>query len=424
MKDTKAFAKVKKARTSLILHHPFFASLALRLKVKEDFNCHTAWTDGKVFAYNPHYINMLSADKLEGLTAHVVMHPACNHHKRRGDRDSKTWNKACDYVINGILLDAGLTLPDGYLYKAELADHNAETVFHIINGGDGDEGGEDEADSENDDEKNKIDEQDPQEDEDDDQESSSSNDDEKVENEEQSKENAGDPGLSGEVRDAEESVGDGDTENNETNWEEAVLQAAITARGMGDLPAGVARMVDGQIYQVMDWRELLSRFVENAAKSDYSWLVPNRRYIHQGLYFPSLKNAEIGNIVVAIDTSGSIADLDLAQFGAEICEIAVSFDTEIQLIHCDTKIAKTEIIEPNSAYEPIKPVGGGGTDFRPVFNYIEDNDLQPSCLIYLTDLDCTSFPKAEPNYPVLWAQTGEGTRKPPFGDVIAITNTK
>ncbi|MBL4902077.1 MAG: hypothetical protein JKY62_05445 [Desulfocapsa sp.] len=128
MQNHNAYKSVIRARTSLLLNHPFFASLALRLTVQEDTSCQTAWTDGNVFAYNPDYINILSQAKLEGLAAHLVMHPACNHHKRRQSREPKMWNRACDYAINGILLDAGFTLPDAYLYLEEYRGRSAESV--------------------------------------------------------------------------------------------------------------------------------------------------------------------------------------------------------------------------------------------------------------------------------------------------------
>jgi len=123
----------------MVLNHPFFASLAMRLTLKEDRTCRTAWTDGKTFGYNPDYINILPQDKLVGLSAHTVMHPACNHHLRRKDKDPEAWNKACDYVINPILLDAGLVLPDGFLWDDTYIGKTAEQVYKRLIEGSGDE---------------------------------------------------------------------------------------------------------------------------------------------------------------------------------------------------------------------------------------------------------------------------------------------
>ncbi|MCG8553024.1 MAG: hypothetical protein MI799_21660, partial [Desulfobacterales bacterium] len=139
MEDKQAKNRLLKARADMVLNHPFFASLAMRLTLKEDRTCRTAWTDGKVFGYNPDYINILPREKLVGLSAHTVMHPACNHHLRRKDKDPKTWNKACDYVINPILLDAGLVLPDGFLWDDTYIGKTAEQVYTRLIEGEGEE---------------------------------------------------------------------------------------------------------------------------------------------------------------------------------------------------------------------------------------------------------------------------------------------
>ena len=78
--------KIARARTALVLKHPFFATLALRLEPREDINCETAWTDGTVMAYNPDYVDQLPLDELCGLCAHIVMPPVCGHHVRRNGR--------------------------------------------------------------------------------------------------------------------------------------------------------------------------------------------------------------------------------------------------------------------------------------------------------------------------------------------------
>ena len=49
----------------------------------------------------------------------------------------------------------------------------------------------------------------------------------------------------------------------------------------------------------------------------------------------------------------------------------------------------------------LEPKGGGGTGFRPVFEWVGKNDIAPTCLIYLIDLCCDSYPET-PEYPVRW----------------------
>jgi hypothetical protein len=127
--DPKTRRNVVRARSELVLDYPFFGHLALQMTLVEDCHCDTAWSDGRTLAYNPHYARMLSREKLKGLMGHVVMHPACRHHLRRNGRDPETWNMACDYAINWILLEAGLTLPDGYLDDPDLRGKTADDIY-------------------------------------------------------------------------------------------------------------------------------------------------------------------------------------------------------------------------------------------------------------------------------------------------------
>lgn len=414
MQNKEAYKSVIRARTSLILKHPFFASLALRLTVQEDTSCQTAWTDGEVFAYNPDYINVLSQDKLEGLAAHVVMHPACSHHKRRQARDSKMWNRACDYAINWILLDAGLTLPDGYLYREEYRGRSAENVYEILDQGeDGDAPEESEKEAGGDNSS-----QDDQEEQQGNEQSEQGTQEENSEEDQQPA--SGDPGLSGEVRDALDGPSAGDSPTKETDWEEALVQAAHNARETGKLPAGLARLIENKINPRLNWQELLARFIERSARSDYSWLTPNRRYIHQGLYFPSLSNSELNEVAIAIDTSGSIAPEELSIFAAEISGIMEQYPARLHLLYCDTEVHSYKVLERSDLPVTINPKGGGGTDFRPVFQLINREGLTPACLIYLTDMECIAFPESEPDYPVLWAKIGTSPRTPPFGEVLKL----
>ena len=414
IKDPTAYGKIKKARTSLILEHPFFASLALRLKVQEDYSCHTAWTDGAVFAYNPHYINMLSSQKLEGLTAHVVMHPACGHHTRRGTRDSSSWNKACDYVINGILMDAGFILPDGYLFKEEYNDKSAEVVYSILT----------EGNSENDNEEDSTEEEQEaegaEENESEEQQSEKGRPEETEERgDEGNSEQTEEPGLAGEVRDNPGDTGGGG-DGLTVDWDDALIQAAINARGIGKLPSSIERILEKRLYPKLNWQELLRQFVEQNARSDYSWLQPNKRFIHQNIYLPSLRNCELNNIFIAIDTSGSISGNDLEKFGAEVSEVLGQYPSTIHLVYCDYRISEHRQYSRSELPISIKPLGGGGTDYRPVFNLIEAGNYSPACLIYLTDLECRSYPKTHPSYPTLWVSLGKNSNIPPFGEIIRI----
>lgn len=416
MRDKNAYVKILRARTALVINHPFFASLALRLAVREDEACETAWTDGHVFGYNPRYVRHLSPEKLVGLAAHTVMHPACGHHTRRQGRDPETWNRACDHAINGILLDSGFALPDGFLFNAAYGGKSAEAVYAILRG----EAGDSEA-SEQDTEPEAADTDSHSGDEPSESEQSARpGSPEGAEEERDASPPSGDPGKSGEVRD-DPSGGGGEDSGHETDWDEALAQAFVSARGMGKLPAGVERFMERRLNPRLSWKELLARFMERSARSDYSWVTPNRRYLHQNLYLPSLQNHELSTIVVAVDTSGSIAAEELAQFSAEIANMMESYPATLHVIYCDAKVSTYQVFHRCDLPLALRPVGGGGTDFRPVFDLVARNGLRPSCLVYLTDLECLSYPDAPPPFPVLWVKTGTNARRPPFGELIHLS---
>jgi Putative metallopeptidase domain len=120
--------RIQKARTALLLDHPFFGSLLFRLKGRECRSIPTMATDGVSLYYNPEFVDTLNSATLAGVLAHEVMHPALHHHVRRSGRDSGRWNEACDYAINPLLLDAGLSLPEGILIDNRFREMSAEQI--------------------------------------------------------------------------------------------------------------------------------------------------------------------------------------------------------------------------------------------------------------------------------------------------------
>ena len=148
--ETPTSLRIQKARTSLILDHPFFGSLLFRLKGRECRSIQTMATDGVSLFYNPDFVETLNAATLAGTLAHEVMHPALHHHVRRSGRDPKRWNVACDFAINPLLVDAGLSLPDGVLIDDRFRGMSAEQIYNLLESeseteqDSGKEGGDDE----------------------------------------------------------------------------------------------------------------------------------------------------------------------------------------------------------------------------------------------------------------------------------------
>lgn len=402
----------------MVLNHPFFASLAMRLTLQEDRTCSTAWSDGKTFGYNPNYINMLPREKLVGLSAHTVMHPACNHHLRRNDKDPQTWNKACDYVINPILLDAGLVLPDGFLWDEAYAGKTAEQVYSRLMEGQGDEDSGDENNNDSDPSAQRAD-RDEEQKEDDKQSLAPDDPENGVEKEPGPDENT-DPGGTGEVRDSTTSENKSLSGENDkdTDWDQALIQAASNARSMGTLPKGVDILIEERVSPTLPWSSLLSRFIQQSARQDYTWTRPNPRYIHQDLYFPSLASDQLPHLVLAVDTSGSIKPAELERFGAEFQAILAMNPSLVHLVYADMAVRGYEMFYPQDLDLTFAPKGGGGTDFTAVFDFVEHQGITPCCLLFFTDMECLRYPAFTPAYPVLWIRTGHAGTTPPFGEII------
>jgi predicted metal-dependent peptidase len=304
------------------------------------------------------------------------MHIAAAHHARRQNREHQKWNMAGDYAINGILKNAGFNLPPGALtgYPGECSEAIYSKLPTPPPGKDGNA--------------------DP------------------------------DPGKCGEVRDAPGKDGKpaspAELAQAEAEAKTAIAQASQQAKAMGKLPGDLARLVGEILQPKIDWRDVLRRFVTQTAKNDYSWTPPNRRYIHQGIYLPSLKNQELGEIVVAIDTSGSVSSHQINEFSSELTAIVEETPATFTVIYCDSAIRNIETFTRDDLPITLNPVGGGGTSFIPPFEHVSENGIDPACLIYLTDGDCYYFPDNEPDYPVLWALTQKPTFDFPFGDQIII----
>ena len=398
--ETPTSLRIQKARTSLILDHPFFGSLLFRLKGRECRTIPTMATDGVSLFYNPDFVETLNAATLAGTLAHEVMHPALHHHVRRSGRDPKRWNVACDFAVNPLLVDAGLSLPDGVLIDNRFRGMSAEQIYNLI-----------ESESE------------PEADQDSDHESG----DGEPEGGESKNETSGggdsnDPsapvteGGIGQVLDApppdEETP---TTEGQAREWDVAVSQATTVARQAGKVPAGLHRTLEGAAEAAVNWRELLRRLWSDTFPADYSWMRPNRRHVWAGFYLPGVIREGVGEVAIAVDCSGSVNARQLALFEAEVRSILEGQRPErVHVLYFDSEVQKVETYEAGQRID-LNPVGGGGTEFGPCFEWLDDRGIRPQTLVFLTDL-YGSFPLSAPSYPVLWASTG--SQNAPFGEVI------
>src|SRR5256885_4449962 len=124
---------IRNARMDLMLDHPFFGCIALRLVIKCDTDkTDTCATDGRHLFYAPEFMSKLERAQLVGLLAHEAMHIACQHTLRRDNRDPEWWNIAADYAINGILASEGFTLPPDGCVDAQYSGMSAERIYPLI----------------------------------------------------------------------------------------------------------------------------------------------------------------------------------------------------------------------------------------------------------------------------------------------------
>ncbi|MYK15212.1 MAG: hypothetical protein F4050_14200 [Rhodospirillaceae bacterium] len=432
--------RVSRCVTALLREQPFFGSLALRLPVRPDPGRETLASDGREIRYAPEWVAESDAHVIETAIARVVLACALKHHTRRGERDPKRWQRASQLVTHGLLRDAGFTLPP----DAEAWDGvSVEQAYERLpepgpdqsdNDGDPSPGGEDAAGASAAEDDGSPDGGD------------GNGDDEAANAGPGSK--PGDPGQdsgsdapsscdpagTGEVMDAPAGGGDGgdsdsgpsaqDIAAEEQAWDEAMHQAASLAKAEGRMPGAVEETVRGAHASTVDWRTLLRRFMTDAAKRDYSWSVPNRRFIDSGLYLPSIRSEGIDTIAVIVDTSGSLDPDTLAAFWSEVREVAAEIEPErVILLQVDTAVRDAAEYAAGDLPDEIVVRGRGGTDFRPGFVWLEEHDVQPGVCLYLTDMECSRYPETEPLFPVLWVNHGDPPgdwNREPWGERIDI----
>jgi predicted metal-dependent peptidase len=198
-------------------------------------------------------------------------------------------------------------------------------------------------------------------------------------------------------------------------WQIAVEQAETVAKVAGKLPGGAVRALEAAQAAKVDWRELLRRAWSDTIPADYSWMRPNRRHIWSGLYLPGVTSEGVGEIAIAVDCSGSVSSRQLGLFESEVRSILAG--QRPRLVHVLYFDAVVQKVETYQAGQPVSlsPVGGGGTNFRPCFEWLADKGIVPETLVFLTDM-CGTFPSNIPAYPVIWASTE--ARRAPFGQVI------
>jgi len=374
-----------KAKSQLTIKHPYFGMLASRLKHESTDSVSAYASNGIRFLYNPDFISRRNLDEVMFILTNCVMHHILSHQQRRLNRRGSLWQLSTDYAINNLLSKNGLEIPQGANYNKEYEGMFAEEIYELLK----DEyfGDLDDAFDEN-----------------------------TIPNENlvpnSSDETSQDEAAYSNLINIEDEL----DPTTESEWDYAASVSKELAERKSVMPSGLDRLAKKVKANDIDWRFELYNAINRHMRNNYAFMPPNKKHLYRGFCLPSLSSDTL-SLCVAVDTSGSIDDALLGAFMDEFKNIMQNFPAvKIELIIADAKIQGHYTFVGGEKLDfPLK--GGGGTDYRPVFDYIDSNLPMNTMLLYFTDGDGW-FPKYPPSYEVLWALSRKA--KVPFGRPLVI----
>lgn len=361
----------------------------------------TAYTDGVNKRYGRAFLTAVCKEDAEvnGIILHENLHIVLRHTIYGKDmfmENKDRANRAADYVVNGIIMaikDKKLVkLPDGGLYDPRFDNMNMRQVYNILKDEEGGGGsGKGKPDPNGD--------------------PSNGN-------------GSGRGEYQFDEHDFSADMTDEELKEMDGKIDRAIREGAILAGRLGvDLPRAITEMLEPQV----DWRREFADFVSSTCKGkdEYTWRRFNRRMLPNDMYLPTVENETIGEIVVGMDTSGSIDQDQLNEFASELVSIAEAVRPEaIRILWWDTKVHGEQLFTDN--YEQIgsllKPLGGGGTRVSSVSEYINKKKIKAECVVVFTDGYLENDVKWDINSPTLWLVTQNKGWIPPAGKVVFVNN--
>lgn len=346
----------------------FITTVLFSLNPKWDTTIPTAATNGVDLIINPHFFEQLDFAERVFVLAHETWHVVFQHMERQMGRDPIKWNHACDYVINLMLKDNGFKVMRGALIDEQYRDMSATEIYDVL------------------------------------------------------PDQPSDPGGTGaDLQDAPKDMSKEDFKRHVEGMVQRASMAADKAGQAGTVPGDVQRWLNKLTRTKVDWRKALRNFFTALAKKDFSMSKPNRRYINQGFFLPTLQGEAMGEIACAVDTSGSVSDEEFTAFVSEMKSIKEIYNPEtLTIIDFDTQINTVEEIKAGEAFK-CNFRGYGGTDMWPVFEHFKGKK-PPKCLIVFSDMYCDmSMPK--PPFPVIWVCVNREDWNHDWGKVIHYDTT-
>jgi len=344
----KAMTHLEQAKARFCLRSVFFPMLVMGTPIDPDETIDTMCTDGTSIWFSPEYILQQQIDVVIALLAHEILHIILKHCTRRGSRDAEVWNYACDFVVNGVLVENGFTLWQGALHDLKYKGMSAEVVYDLIM--------------------------------------------KDARNRPPKGDTAG--------KDLREPQGktQEQIEQAEQNITERVASAVTQARAAGKLPECLDQLVGKLLNPVIPWEQVLLEYMQNVSSEGVTWSRRNRRF--PNTYLPGRFSQCMGEIVIIGDTSGSAHYLKnyYERIGGELSYIMDMVKPErVRVVWADdTECSREEVFEEGEPLE-LHPKGGGGTDMRKPLAFVER--YEPILVILITDCE-TPWP-AETDYPLL-----------------------
>lgn len=359
----------------------------------------TAYTDGVNKRYGRAFLTAVCKEDAEvnGLILHENLHIVLRHTLYGRDmfiENKDRANRAADYVVNGIIMaikDKKLVkLPEGGCYDPRFDNMNMRQVYNILKDEEGGGGGGKGKPDPNGDPSN----------------------------------GSGGGEYQFDEHDFNADMTDEELKEMDNKIDRAIREGAILAGRLGvDLPRAITEMLEPHV----DWRKEFADFVSSTCKGkdEYTWRRFNRRMLPNDMYLPTVENETIGEIIVGIDTSGSIGQEQLNEFASELVSIANAVQPEaIRILWWDTKVHGEQLFTEN--YEQIgsllKPLGGGGTRVSSVSEYINKKKIKAECVVVFTDGYLENDVVWNINSPTLWLVTENKGWIPPAGKVVFVNN--
>lgn len=400
-----AETKLKKAHVALMKHPEtaLYSGVILMGKSEVADNIPTAYTDGTNKRYGRKFMDKLTDPQARGVALHENLHVALKHLLRftkEFHEDQKTINIACDFAVNAIVLNLNdrsfCELPEGCYYDAKYINWSVREIYDDIKkqnkGKGGNKGNKSSGSGEPEDSQGGGDEGDS-------------------EQESESITINGKEYTNGSI-DEHDFTGATDMTAEEIKKFSEGVDRALREGGIlaGKLGSKMPRAIQELLEPKIDWRHELREFVTSSTKgnSEYTWRKFNRRLLANDYYMPSMEDEAVGELIVAIDTSGSIGGVQLTEFASELASICeVCQPEKVRILWWDTAVHGEQVFEDNYSNIAglLKPQGGGGTSVSCVSEYISKKKLSVDAVIVFTDGYTEQDIQWDISSPTLWMVT-------------------